>query len=191
MLDFVRAELEAGLEMMETYNATLAKMNKTREALGEALLLFGMPATAYPELAEVQGSLHELDGKPVHQHLGRQVAVLLRRERNTNAFVPHSIEHAQLLASVNKGLAVDLAIVSPEQLAPILAVFARNVAGPVAFTRPLTPIEFARCRQCSMRSSSPLRRAVCVPMCSRIVLRETSSGGTKFKLGKVTLGMVG
>ena len=53
-------ELDAGLEMMETYQKTLSTMNKTREELGEALMLFGLPAVAYPELAHVDQDLKEL-----------------------------------------------------------------------------------------------------------------------------------
>ena len=53
-------ELEAGLEAMSAYTKQLAEMRKTRESLGEALKLFGLPVVAYPELSEVESSLKEL-----------------------------------------------------------------------------------------------------------------------------------
>ena len=53
-------DLDQGLELMEEYTALLAKLNKTREELGEALKLFNLPIVAYPELAEVSASIAEL-----------------------------------------------------------------------------------------------------------------------------------
>ena len=52
--------LDEGLEMMISYTESLAKHEATREELGDAIKLFGMPAVAYPELAAVKGSINEL-----------------------------------------------------------------------------------------------------------------------------------
>ncbi len=53
-------ELDAGLEMMGSFTKQLAELNATREELGEALKLFGLPIVAYPQLAEVDNGLKEL-----------------------------------------------------------------------------------------------------------------------------------
>ena len=53
-------ELDAGLEMMTSYNKKLGEFNAIREELGEALKLFGLPIVAYPQLAEINHSLEEL-----------------------------------------------------------------------------------------------------------------------------------
>jgi dynein heavy chain len=55
-----KGTLDEGVEMMVSYAATLAAHEKTREELGDAIKLFGMPAVAYPELAEVKGQMAEL-----------------------------------------------------------------------------------------------------------------------------------
>ena len=54
------ADLEEGLVRMEKYTAELANKVKTREQLGIAQKLFGLPIQAYPELSEMEQDLKQL-----------------------------------------------------------------------------------------------------------------------------------
>ena len=54
------ADLEEGLVRMDKYKAELASKVKTREQLGVAQKLFGLPIQAYPELSEMEHDLRDL-----------------------------------------------------------------------------------------------------------------------------------
>jgi dynein heavy chain, axonemal len=54
------ADLEEGLVRMDKYSAELASKVKTREQLGVAQKLFGLPIQAYPELSEMEQALKQL-----------------------------------------------------------------------------------------------------------------------------------
>ena len=54
------ADLEEGLVRMDKYKAELASKVKTREQLGVAQKLFGLPIQPYPELSEMEHDLKEL-----------------------------------------------------------------------------------------------------------------------------------